>query len=176
MHWQQAGPELVGRQHTVAQRLRRHDDHHRIIAQEAPERLIRYQGLVLLESNDVNRQRGSVKVATDDALKPLPVGESVRHTSEETLESDGKHVTLLGIRRDHHQGHAALDNQTCQEVGLRTIGDPAHRVPGPGYSSGPGLVIGEELYHLFDSTSDLEDREIHSHDHPANDYPEEHHE
>ena len=60
MHWQQAGLELVGRQDAVAQRLRCHDHHHRIIAQEAPERLIRYQGLMLLEGNDVSRQRGLV--------------------------------------------------------------------------------------------------------------------
>src|SRR4029450_8303977 len=106
MHWQQAGLELVGWQHTVAQRLRRHDDHHRIIAQEAPERLIRYQGLVLLKSNDVSRQRGSVQVATDDALKPLPLGWSVRHTSEETLEIVVEHSTLGWIRRDHHRGDA----------------------------------------------------------------------
>src|SRR5262244_3145934 len=103
MHWQQTGLELVGRQHTVAQRLRRHDDHHRIIAQEAPERLIRCEGLVLLESNDVSRQRGLVEVATDDALKSLPVRWSVRHTGEETLEIVVEHVTLVCIRRDYHQ-------------------------------------------------------------------------
>ena len=103
MYWQQAGLELVGRQHAVAQRLRRHDDHHRIIAQEAPERLIRYQGLVLLESHDVSRQRGLVEVATDDALKPLPVRWSVRHTGKETLEVVVEHITLVCIRRDHHQ-------------------------------------------------------------------------
>ena len=51
---------MVGRQHAVAQRLRRHDDHHRVIAQEAPERLVRYQGLVLLEGNDISRWRGLV--------------------------------------------------------------------------------------------------------------------
>src|SRR4051794_25697764 len=102
MHWQQAGLELVGRRHTVAQRLRRHNDHHRIIAQEAPERLIRCQGLVLLEGNDVSRRRDLMYVATDDALKPLPVGWSVWHTAKETLEIVVERVTLLCIRRDHH--------------------------------------------------------------------------
>ena len=103
MYWQQAGLELVGRQYTVAQRLRRHDHHHRIIAQEAPERLIRYQGLVLLKSYDISRQRGLVEVATDNALKSLPVRWSVRHTSEETLEVVVEHVTLVCIRCDHYQ-------------------------------------------------------------------------
>ena len=74
-----------------------------IHAQEAPERLIRYQGLVLLERNDVSRQRSLVEVATDDALKSLPVRWSVRHTGEETLEIVVEHVTLVCIRRDHHQ-------------------------------------------------------------------------
>jgi hypothetical protein len=103
MYREQAGLKLVGRQHTVAQRLRRHNDHYRVITQEAPERLIRYQGLVLLKSNDVSRQRDLVEVATDDALKPLPVRRSVWHAGKETLEIVVEYVTLVCIRRDHHQ-------------------------------------------------------------------------
>src|SRR5215813_9855568 len=103
MHRQQAGLKLVGRQHAVAQRLRRHDDHYRVITQEAPERLIRYQGLVLLESNDVSRQWGLVEVATNDALKPLPVRWSIWHIGKETLEIVVERITLVCIRRDHHQ-------------------------------------------------------------------------
>src|SRR5215510_591604 len=98
MHWQQAGLELVGRQDMVAQRLRRHDNHHRIIAQEAPERLIRYQGLVLLESKDVSSPRGLLEVATDDALEPLRVRRSVRHTNEEPFEVVVEHITLMCVR------------------------------------------------------------------------------
>jgi hypothetical protein len=58
---------------------------------------------VLLEGNDVSRGWGLVEVATDDALKSLPVRWSVRHTGEETLEIAVEHVTLVGLRRDHHQ-------------------------------------------------------------------------
>jgi hypothetical protein len=44
-----------------------------------------------------------VEVATDNALKPLPVRRSLRHTGEEPLEVVVEHITLVGIRRDHDQ-------------------------------------------------------------------------
>jgi hypothetical protein len=44
-----------------------------------------------------------VEVATDNALKSLPVRWSVRHTGEETLKVVVEHVTLACIRCDHHQ-------------------------------------------------------------------------
>src|SRR5262245_66444375 len=99
-----------------------------------------------MESNDVSSQRGLLEGATDDALKPLPVRRSVRHTNEETFEVVVEHITLVCVRRDYYQGHAALDKQTCQEVGLRTTGDPTHRGPRPGHSSRPRLEGGPELY------------------------------
>ena len=117
-----------------------------------------HQGLVLLEGNAIGGRWGLMQIATDDALQALPAWCSVRHTGEEALEILIQHVPLVRIRCHHQQRHAALDKQTCQKVGLCTAGNATHRIPWPGHGGRARLEVSKELRHLFDSTSDLEDR------------------
>jgi hypothetical protein len=167
---------MLGRHHAVAQRLHRGDHHDGVIAQEAPERLITHESLLLLEGNGVNRQGCLVDIATDNALESLPVRWGLRHTGKEALQIIVQQVTLVGIRRDHQQGYARLDKQACQEVSLRAGSETLYREPWPLQCGMLQLKISKELYHLFDSTSELKDRQIHGHHHPTNNRPEEHHE
>ena len=97
---------MLGRHHTVAQRLHRGDHHDGVIPQEAPERLITHESLLLLEGNSVSRQWYLVDVATDNALESLPLRWCLRHPGKEALQVIVQQVTLVGIKRNHQQGYS----------------------------------------------------------------------